>query len=168
MRYFILFTLTLLLSFGRILAQPSDENRPLPKILGRVSDFEKLLDTAQLRILNELADSINRIGIMEIAVATLPDSFVSFEDFNDYCNRLGNYWGVGDSVKQNGVIISISAALHKTRISTANGIRPMLTDQECHDIVFKTMIPYFRNNRWFDGLRAGMRASSEEARNWEE
>jgi uncharacterized protein len=68
-----------------------------------------------------------------------------------------NYWGVGDKVKNNGVLLMLFLRSRQMRIETGDGIRPVLTDQKAAEIL-DSMKPYLRAEDYAQAVDRGVGA----------
>lgn len=106
------------------------------------------------KIINEFHDSTT----VQIAVVTLDSSFSDREHFDDYTLQLANKWGVGDSIKNNGILIGISAELRCMRIHNGYGIEKIMSDSETKKIVDSVFIPRFKETNYYLGTLNGLEA----------
>lgn len=77
-----------------------------------------------------------------------------------YAQALGQKWGIGQKGKDNGVVIIVKPKTETENgeafIATGYGQESALTDAMCTRIVNEGMIPYFKNNDYCGGIRAGV------------
>ena len=109
-------------------------------------------------------DSIDRMlyrleqqtGI-ETVVVVVP-SIGDMECF-DFCHELLNSWGVGKKGKDNGLVILLVTDQRCIQFYTGYGLEGVLPDAICKRIQTKDMIPYLKDERWSEGMVAGIRAT---------
>ena len=109
-------------------------------------------------------DSIDRMlyrleqqtGI-ETVVAVVP-SIGDMECF-DFCHELLNSWGVGKKGKDNGLVILLVTDQRCIQFYTGYGLEGVLPDAICKRIQTQDMIPYLKDERWSEGMVAGIRAT---------
>ena len=109
-------------------------------------------------------DSIDRMlyrleqqtGI-ETVVAVVP-SIGDMECF-DFCHELLNSWGVGKKGKDNGLVILLVTDQRCIQFYTGYGLEGVLPDAICKRIQTQEMIPYLKDERWSEGMVAGIRAT---------
>ncbi len=65
---------------------------------------------------------------------------------------------IGTKKNDNGVLLLVVKDDHKARIEVGYGLEGALTDALSSSIVRNVMIPYFRQNDYFDGVSAGIDA----------
>jgi uncharacterized protein len=92
----------------------------------------------------------------QIVVMIRPD--LGDYDKATYAIELGNRWGVGQKGKNNGVIMVIKTQPPDRGIfiATGYGTEGGLTDLQAGMIIRNTMAPYFREQRWYEGIDAGL------------
>lgn len=115
-------------------------------------------------ILSPMAtDSINRMlyaleeqtGI-ESVVAVLPT--IGEADCYDFAFGLGNKWGVGKAKNDNGLVVLLVTDQRCIQMVTGYGLEGHLPDAICKRIQLNDMVPYLKDNRWSEGMVAGIQA----------
>lgn len=109
------------------------------------------------------ADSINRMlyaleeqtGI-ESVVAVLPT--IGEVDCYDFAFGLGNKWGVGKAKNDNGLVVLLVTDQRCIQMVTGYGLEGHLPDAICKRIQLNDMVPYLKDNRWSEGMVAGIQA----------
>ena len=91
---------------------------------------------------------------IETVVAALP-SIGEVEAF-DFCHELLNSWGVGKKGKDNGLVVLLVVDQRMIQFYTGYGLEGDLPDAICKRIQVKDMIPYLKDNKWDEGMLAGM------------
>lgn len=114
-----------------------------------LSDSEERLITQKLRA---YADTTSTQMIL-----------VTVQDLNgyaasDYATELGRTWKVGQSEKNNGVVILVSRAERETFIATGYGMEGSITDAMASRVVRNIILPAFRQGAFFDGLNGAVDA----------
>lgn len=74
----------------------------------------------------------------------------------DFAQRLGEKWGVGTGKYSNGLVILLSPEEREVFIATGYGLEGVLPDVTCHRIAENYMKPYFREEKYYEGLEAGL------------
>jgi uncharacterized protein len=69
-----------------------------------------------------------------------------------------NTWGIGDSVKNNGVLLLISRKPRRIAIEVGWGLMAVLNYPFCKGIIDSTMAPAFKNDNYFTGLKDAVTA----------
>jgi uncharacterized protein len=136
-----------LLFVGHILPAQYIKDRPRPARV--VNDYGNFLTYSQERSLeNELISYRKRSGnaIVIITLNTLPYSV------EETALRYFNKWGIGDRIKNNGVLILASQSPRRVRITTGAGIDHLLTNDDCQRIIDETLVPNFRAGSFYTGF----------------
>jgi len=120
------------------------------KPLRLVNDFTNLLSEQQMFDLNNKLLNFNNETSTQIYVVTF-DSLQGY-DINDYGQRLGQQWGIGEKDKNNGILVLVSPRNHKMTIQTGYGLEGAVPDAICKRIIEKTMVPAFRAGNYYAGL----------------
>lgn len=128
-----------------------------PKAIGYVNDFENLLSVEEEELLSKIVKEHEAKYGDQIVIVTLT-SIAPYENINDYSLDLANAWGVGQKDKNNGVLIALSKELRAIRIQNGMGIEKRLTDAETAAIIDTHMIPAFKEDKYFLGLKNGVKA----------
>jgi uncharacterized protein len=63
---------------------------------------------------------------------------------DSYSKEVFNHWGIGQKVRNNGVLILIFTEDHKIRICVGRGLEKTLSDDTCQRIISENMAPYCR------------------------
>jgi uncharacterized protein len=115
---------------------------PSPAPQSWISDPGHVLsDTAHARLDAKLR-VINQNSANEIAALIVPSlNGDSIEDVGDLTIKA---WGVGKKGLDNGVLVVLAMAEHKSRISTGKGVEGDLPDLKCNDIL-QAMRPFLRS-----------------------
>jgi len=71
----------------------------------------------------------------------------------------GNKLGVGKKEKNNGLVIFISKNMRQTSLATGYGTEKILKDEICMRIIDSCMIPRFKEEKYYDGIKAGVQES---------
>lgn len=133
----------------------------LPKV--HIADRTQYVCNPSGILSQQACDSINtwlyaleqQTGI-ETVVAAVP-SIGEVECF-DFCHELLNSWGVGKKGKDNGLVVLLVIDQRCVQFYTGYGLEGVLPDAICKRIQTRDMLPYLRDNRWDDGMMAGMKS----------
>lgn len=132
-----------------------------------IYDNANVVSSSMISMINEFGRSADKATTAEIVIVTLKTLPVgkSVEQTKlDYFNTilLDGVAGIGKSVKDNGVLILIVMDSHDWAIEVGYGLEGQLTDAECGRIGRDIMTPYFKDNKYGDGLFRGMQAIATE------
>lgn len=147
--WFCLFLCLSLSSFSQI---PS---RPQPPRL--VNDFVGLLQASELFALERDLVAFDDSSSNQICVVIVPD--LQGMEIQDLAFKIGEQWQVGQSGLDNGIVLLIktkSDTRGEVAISTGYGLEAVLTDAACRRIIEEDILPFFREDRYYEGIQAGL------------
>lgn len=126
---------------------------PKPTKQTSVYDYINLLNPNQKQALEQklirYADSTSTQIVCVIISST------QGEDISFLGAKWGQSWGIGQKGKDNGILITLAKDDRKVDINTGYGIEYRITDRQAHQIINRVMIPYFKENNFYEGLDAG-------------
>jgi uncharacterized protein len=161
MRYFL--TLVVLLcsiySFSQKKAiDPFVKLQPVPH--KAVNDFDKFLkaserDSLEKELANYRAETGNSIVFISL------DSLTSRRTKKQYTIEEAallyfNTWGIGDSIKNNGVLLMVSRKPRRVRIEVGKGIDDILTNSICKTIIDDKLTPSFKQGSFYLGIKEAL------------
>lgn len=125
---------------------------PAPQ--GWVNDMAQVLDPATEDKLRTLLADLERRTSVEMAVVVVPSTAPLTP--KQYVTELYNRWGIGKRGLDNGVLLLLAVQDRRIEVETGYGVEGILPDGRVGAIIRSTMLPHFRNNRWGEGLLAGV------------
>lgn len=128
----------------------------LPKPLKWTNDYENLFSDDEEAKLNQIITDFEKETTVEIAIVTIDTVKVSQEKFEDLSLHIARTWGVGKKEKSNGILIAISKGYRQIRVQNGDGIAIIISDEETADIIQNQIIPYFKNEEYFEGTQSGL------------
>lgn len=127
---------------------------PIPKLAARVTDETGTLSAAERQSLEtKLADWEQRSG-NQLVVLIVPST--APEPIESYSIRVAEAWKIGRKGQDNGAIFLIAKNDRRMRIEVGYGLEGVLTDLTTHRIIDESVAPLFRQNRYADGINAGV------------
>lgn len=126
-----------------------------PKPIGYVNDFESLLSIEERLQLDSIISEFEMKTTNQIAIVTIPNVY-PYETLKDFTTDLGNYWGVGQADKDNGLIITVSKSMRNIWIGSGYGTEKILTDEILKNIIDTVIVPYFKSGDYFEGIKSGL------------
>lgn len=129
------------------------EKKNFPNAIFFVNDFEKLLNSEQILDLEILINDYRIKTKKEIVIISV-DSINPYTDISNYSVDLSNYLGIGKD--GNGLTIVFSKKLREVNISTGNQTEKVITDEHCKKIIDELIIPNFKNDKYYEGLKSGL------------
>jgi uncharacterized protein len=150
------------LSFSQKTETENSFVRALPDSGKAVNDFGKFLTgDGRLWLENELAAYRERTGnaivIITLDSLTDPQTKIAYT-VEEAALLYFNTWGIGDKVKNNGVLLMTSRNPRRVRIQTGKGVQDVLTDYTCQVIVNETLVPNFKTGAFFKGVKEAVHA----------
>lgn len=139
-----------------------------PRSKGPVSDYAGKLSQAQVTELTSLIQAYERQTSIEIAVVVV-DSLQD-QTAREYAIGIGNSWGVGKTDRNNGIVLLWAPNERAYSLRVADGLSEDLSDADATDITRSYLIPNFRRENYYGGLKetvdAVIRKLGEES--WDE
>ena len=152
--------LSMLLLLGNTLAQTriyTVETVPNPKNSGGgyTSDPDTYLSATELVEINNLIGEIEASTTAQIAVVLL--NTIGEDNPKEFATRLFEKWGIGQSDKDNGLLILSIMDQRRTEFETGYGMEAVLTDIQCYRIGMQELVPYFKQDEYGQGVLAALR-----------
>ncbi len=120
-------------------------------------DPERILAPAATDSIDRMLYRLEQQTGIETVVAVVPS--IGEATCFDFCHQLLNSWGVGKKGKDNGLVILLVTDQRCIQFYTGYGLEGVLPDAICKRIQTQTMIPYLKDERWSEGMLAGIRAT---------
>ena len=120
----------------------------------QVNDWGDLLSSTQERQLEQALRNYENESSNQIIVATFPS--LEGESLEDVSERMFSTWNLGQSGKDNGVLLSIFKKERKIRIEVGYGLEGALPDITAGKIIRNEITPYFKEGRWYEGIVGGL------------
>ena len=128
----------------------------LPKPLSWTNDYENLYTDKEEDMLDSIIFDFKHKTSVQIVIVTLDTIYTSKDKFDDLTLQIANTWGVGEKIKNNGILIGISKGHRKIRIQNGYGIEKIITDLQTKEIIDNYFIPNFKKNEYFVGTYSGL------------
>jgi uncharacterized protein len=161
----LLVVLTLLisnLSFAQQKQQGKYSIWPFPKMEGAIHDFGNFLTPSEEQSLNKELVRYQQTSSNALVVITL-DSLIQPQTkkqvtIEETALLFFNTWGIGDSKKNNGVLIMASRNPRRVRIEVGKGLEAILTNAVCKQIIDEQLVPNFKKGTFYAGFREAVQA----------
>jgi uncharacterized protein len=142
--------------------QPNSFVRPLPKPAKAVNDYSKFLTASETQYLEKELARYHAASSNAIVIITL-DSLTDKKTKQEYTVEDAallyfNTWGIGDRIKNNGVLLMATRKPRKLRIAVGSGLEDILTDNVCQQIVDEKLVPNFKQGLFFTGFKEAIAA----------
>jgi uncharacterized protein len=152
----VLALLTYTAAFVSVLQAQDDLFPPKPEPAVYVHDYAGWLEPGQKAQLELKLRTYWDSTSTQIVVMIRPD--IGDYDKASYAFELGNRWGIGRADKDNGVVMLVKTEAPERGIfiATGYGTEGALPDITAGRIIRNTMAPFFRENRYYEGIDAGI------------
>ncbi|OYW58387.1 MAG: hypothetical protein B7Z10_08175 [Rhodobacterales bacterium 32-66-7] len=141
-------------AFAQVLPSPEGD---------RVSDFARVLDPAdEAALVQSLATLQDETGV-EMVVVTLPRLELyggAGLRLDDYATALFNAWGIGDSDRNDGILMLVVTDAREVRIALGSGYDPIY-DGRAARVLTSAVLPEFREGRLVEGIAAGVTSARQ-------
>jgi uncharacterized protein len=124
-----------------------------PKFQTSVYDYISLLSASQKTNLESKLVRYSDTTSTQIVVAIITST--EGENINYLAANWGEKWGIGDAVKDNGVLVLLAKDDKKIAIQVGKGTEHLLTDFQSKRILERVIIPEFRKGDFYSGLDKG-------------
>ncbi len=151
---FLLIASLLLTGASQALAASDDTLVPTPPLKERVTDLTETLTTREKNELNSILSKFEKKKGSQIAVLILPTT--QPETIEKYSLRVANQWKLGRKDINDGVLLLIAKDDKRLRIEVGYGLEDVLSNPVAKEIIDKTIVPYFKNGDFYNGIRAGL------------
>ncbi|PWS27335.1 methanol dehydrogenase [Pedobacter yonginense] len=118
-----------------------------------VNDYSGVLSATQKQSLESKLVAFDDSTSTQISIAIVKS--VGDYDINEYAVELGRKWGVGQSGKNNGIMIVVAVGDRKISIQTGYGVEGALPDVYAKRIIENDIKPLFKAGDYYGGLDAG-------------
>ena len=115
-----------------------------------VNDFARVLSPETMTHIVERNLVLNEISGAQIVVTTV--HFTDGMTMYDYANAMFNEWGIGDSERNNGILLLLVIGQEDYFIATGDGIHEIITDGELGGILYRHLEPYFYDSNYDAGV----------------
>lgn len=136
-----------------LIGSPGQAERSFPKPSGLINDFANVIPAWYRLKLTQVCSELFEKTSVPIVLVSMPD--IGGADYNDYAVRLYNTWGIGQKGINKGVLIFVTVKERKVRIVTGTGMDDIRPNNLCAEILKRNMMPYFREDRFGEGLLKG-------------
>lgn len=144
----------LVLAFTGLAA--SAQELSYPQYAGYVNDYADLISPGHEEWIANLSSELEQKTTAQIAVLTVRTTRPL--EIEDYAWNLFERWGIGQKGEDNGVLLLVASEDRRLRIESGYGLEGALPDLACDQIIRNTIAPHFREDRYSEGIVAGVAA----------
>jgi uncharacterized protein len=119
-----------------------------------VNDYADVFSVEDKNSLENKISNFEKSTSVEIAVVMIPS--LDGETVENVAQEIFTKWGIGKKDKNNGVLLLVAMAEHKTRIQTGYGVEGSLTDLATSYIQSDVLTPAFRENDYYSGINGAL------------
>ena len=133
------------------------ETIPNPKTTNAaafVSNPDGILKTETVDEINRQLASLQAQNSSEVAVVVV--NSIGYNEIKSFATDLFRNWKIGQSKKNNGLLILFVLDQKKVTFETGYGLEGVLPDAICKRIQSRYMIPEFKNGNYDAGMLAGI------------
>jgi uncharacterized protein len=126
---------------------------------GYVTDLADLLTKEQEERIEQWlfqAEEKSGVEVVVVTVTALEKYAGTPGTIEQFATGLFNKWGIGNLPKNDGVMLLISVDDRKARIELGTGYGKS-RDADARLIMDDTLVPYFRDGKYADGIEAGVK-----------
>lgn len=131
----------------------------VPALTGPVVDQAQILSGRTQAELSALLQQFQQQGKGQIQVLTI--SSLDGNSIEDFSIRVTDKWKLGGKKGDDGVLFIIAVQDRKLRIEVGQGLEGVLPDAYASRIVREVVTPFFKAQRYSDGVTAGVLAIIE-------
>ena len=127
---------------------------PVPPYSARVLDLTGALDNAHIASLNEQILALEADTRAAVVVFMLPTT--GEEAIEQYATRVFGEWKLGDTERDDGILILVATQDRRMRIEVGQGLEGTVPDILASRIIDEQMKPRFRSDDYAGGLEAAI------------
>ncbi len=126
----------------------------IPKFQTSLYDYAKVLNPKEAKLLEEKLVRYSDTTTTQIVCITIDD--LQGEDISQLATRWAHTWGIGDKVKDNGILILLAKNNRKIHIVNGYGIEDKITAGQTGEIIRTIIVPEFKAGSYYNGLDKGV------------
>lgn len=134
----------------------------VPKLKGYVNDYADIISPSAEQRLEETLRSFEQTDSTQLVILTIPS--LEGEVIEDFSIRVADAWKIGQTVKDNGIILLVAKEDRKMRIEVGRGLEGRLTDLMAGRIIDLVIKPSFKRGDYDQGFILGASALIDAAR----
>lgn len=133
-----------------LFANNAAQKPDVPKPVGYVNDFAKILDNTSIAKLTQLTAQLESASGIEMVYVIMPD----IEPYDDmtYGMAIFDQWKIGKKGKDNGLLILLAIKERRIRILTGYGLEHILPDGKLGRYRDQYLVPFLKQGKTGEGL----------------
>lgn len=124
------------------------------KLTRHVNDLAKLLTLEEAQYLDQYLYEFEKKTGSQLAVFTVPT--LNGEEMFSYAQRLACQYKLGRYKIGDGVFLAVAKEERKFFLYIMNDVSPFISDEKAGEIVKNSLIPNFKEEKFYDGIRQVM------------
>ena len=131
------------------------QNYPNPQSL-YVNDFANIIGAQSEERIEVMLRAAKKDRDLEITVVTIDrqSDYGGTGSFKTFAVGLFNKWGIGNALRNDGILILVSKGDRKMRIVLGDGY-PARYDDRAKTVIDSYFLPYFKQDRYASGIESG-------------
>ncbi len=139
--------------FGLSICNSQDK---IPQLNQRITDFTNTLSYQEWQSLEGILKNYEDTTSNQIVVLMV--NSIAEMSIEEYANRTFEVNKIGQSKKNNGVLLLISKQDQRLRVEVGYGLEGVLTDAISSRIIREEILPHLRQDNYFGGIIGGIDA----------
>lgn len=131
----------------------------VPPPRGSLNDYPGILTSEQSDELTHMLESHFNLTDVPLIVAIVKSTEPLAP--NEYAFLLYNEWGIGRPGLNMGLLVLLCLDRQHVECEVGIGLENFIPEVEGDEILQATFIPYFRERKYFEGLKAGVEVLTE-------
>jgi len=119
------------------------------RLTGYVNDYANIISTEYVAEINAQLNGLQDAGIAEVAVVTVNN--LKSQDIESFALQVAQ-GKLGDSEKNNGLLLLVSIEDRAYRFEVGRGIEPILNDAKVGRVGRNYLVPNFQNGEYGKGI----------------
>ena len=117
-----------------------------------IQDYADVFSTVEEDSLTNFILNYEKLSSNEICVMSI-DTLPKDTKILSHATAITKQLGIGKADKDNGLFLLISKKDRKVAFATGYGTETVLTDSVCYHLIESTLIPNFKNQDYYKGVR---------------
>ena len=130
-----------------------DMSNQVPKPIGYVNDFYRLLEKEQIHQLTIILKDLEKTVGSQMVILIIDST--KGEPIEEYSLRVANNWALGRKKYNDGVLITVAVKDRRLRIEVGLGLEKIIPDDLAKNIIEETIVPHFKKDEYYLGLLNG-------------
>lgn len=128
----------------------------VPALKKAVNDVANVLDLGQQEELERYLRGVMKTSKLQIALLTIPS--LGDEQIESYSLRVVEKWKLGNRERDSGALLLIAKEERQIRIEVGYGLEKDLTDAVSSKIIRDVIVPHFKEDDYYSGIKKGLEA----------